>query len=60
MSRLLPAAFVPIPPLSAQLPPAMPASIDQLVAKVVAESGTPTVSVAIIRDEKSDLCKGLW
>jgi CubicO group peptidase (beta-lactamase class C family) len=52
MSRLLAAAFLLIAPLSAQLPPATSASIDQLVAKALADSGTPAVSVAIVRDGK--------
>jgi CubicO group peptidase (beta-lactamase class C family) len=41
----------------AQLPPATTASIDTLVAKALADSGTPAVSIAVVKDGKVAFAK---
>jgi CubicO group peptidase (beta-lactamase class C family) len=52
MFRLLTAVFLWTTALCGQLPPATSGALDQLVTKALAESGTPAVSVAIVRDGK--------
>jgi CubicO group peptidase (beta-lactamase class C family) len=43
--------------LQAQLPTQTTAAVDELVAKALAESGTPAVSIAIVKDGKVALAK---
>jgi CubicO group peptidase (beta-lactamase class C family) len=52
MFRLLVAVFLWTALLCGQLPPTISAAVDQLVTKALADSGTPAVSVAIVRDGK--------
>jgi CubicO group peptidase (beta-lactamase class C family) len=52
MFRLLAAGFLWTALLCGQSSPVNSAAVDQLVTKALAESGTPAVSVAIVRDGK--------
>jgi D-alanyl-D-alanine carboxypeptidase len=52
MPRLLAVVVFSISCLRAQLPPDTSAAIDKLVAQALVESGTPAVSIAIVRDGK--------
>jgi CubicO group peptidase (beta-lactamase class C family) len=50
--RILVCFTVSVVCLQAQLPDETAAAVDKLVAKALAESGTPAVSIAIIKDGK--------
>src|SRR5271154_3063787 len=51
--RLLVAAVLILAgPAAAQLPPETAAAIDTLVAKALSDTGTPAVSIAIVKDGK--------
>src|SRR4051794_11576345 len=57
MFRLLTAVILSIACLQAQRPIDTSTAIDQLVTKALADSGTPAVSIAIVRDGKVTFAK---
>lgn len=56
-TRLFAVILLAAASLHAQLPPGTAASIDALVAKALADSGTPAVSIAIVKDGKVAFAK---
>jgi CubicO group peptidase (beta-lactamase class C family) len=56
-ARLLAAILLITASASAQLPPETAARIDTLVAKALADSGTPATSIAIVKDGKVAFAK---
>ena len=57
MFRSLAAVVLSIGCLRAELPAGASAAIDKLVAKALSDSGTPAVSIAIVRDGQVVLAK---